>query len=57
MTKWEYRTEHYVEDDYELDELGEEGWELVAVVAVGLHSDSFRYYFKRPVGKPADTKG
>lgn len=45
---WEYLTVQNTVDDSELNKLGAEGWELVAVVSPAhfvLH-----YFFKREVG-------
>lgn len=48
MTKWEYHTiqttEHGIVKKDHLTQLGEEGWELVTVIAL-FHANVF--YFKR----------
>jgi hypothetical protein len=52
MQKWEYKRVPYITEN-ELDQLGNEGWELVSVVADvsgdahGM-SSSFVAYLKRP---------
>lgn len=46
MQKWEYLVEESLED-YRLDKLGEQGWELVAVTCNG-NGTPLRFYFKRP---------
>lgn len=57
MTKWEYRSDRGRKFSLnELNEIGQDGWELVAVFdqtrsAAG--NDFFTYYFKRPI---PDTK-
>lgn len=53
MTKWEYRTEsksYMLSSD--LDDLGRQGWELVAVTVTSNSFGSpsqFRHFFKRQV--------
>jgi hypothetical protein len=44
MTTWEY---HKASDDTQLNELGSEGWELVAVTSSGAEGAAV-FYFKRP---------
>jgi len=49
--RWEYRVEWDADEvnDFPLNEVGAEGWELVAVTPDT--PDSFRgYFFKRPLG-------
>lgn len=46
MQKWEYRVEECL-GDYQLDKLGEQGWELVAVTSNDSGSP-LKFYFKRP---------
>lgn len=46
MKKWEYRTEYDGFDEVNLNEVGQEGWELVAVVYA---DDDNMFYFKRPL--------
>jgi hypothetical protein len=60
MERWEYKVISGYSAEDELNELGEEGWELVAVVAGGLEGSEGGYvqpqrdasevyiYFKRP---------
>ena len=56
MQRWQYHTERsvYPLPDYHLNQLGQEGWELVAVTADreqlegGGESTSYLYLFKRP---------
>jgi len=43
MTTWEY---HIVRGNATLTELGQQGWELVAVIAY--NTDEPTFYFKRP---------
>jgi hypothetical protein len=46
MQKWEYKyTDSLTEG--QMDELGEDGWELVS--AVNITDYSIRLYFKRPI--------
>lgn len=45
---WQYLVKKKL-DVEELNRLGEEGWELVAVVA---NATASRHYFKRPTGSP-----
>jgi hypothetical protein len=54
MQKWEY-TVLQPADEYKMTALGEEGWELVNVVAIPAKdgTTSLAAYFKRPV--QADT--
>ena len=44
MTTWEY---YKTVDDAQLEELGREGWELVAIVSSG-GNEGTTLYFKRP---------
>jgi hypothetical protein len=44
MTVWEY---HKTSGDGELEALGQEGWELVAVVP-SMNDGEATFYFKRP---------
>jgi len=46
MQKWEYLVEENV-SNYDLDQYGERGWELVAVTFNDCGSPQF-FYFKRP---------
>ncbi len=46
MQKWTYQVIHSYIDEAMMNELGADGWELVAVVALGI---AVSYYFKRPV--------
>lgn len=56
MTRWDYRV---IERSEELDNMGDIGWELVAVVPIGLtpQSNAVRMYFKRPKPNQAVSKG
>ncbi len=49
--KWEYLVTWltYHDDDKNLAELGQFGWELVAIIADG---ESIRAYLKRPIWNP-----
>jgi hypothetical protein len=49
MQKWEYKV-IYTNSMEEIQELGEQGWELVAV-------DNRTCYFKRPVPESQETRG
>lgn len=54
MRRWEYLRKQptfILAFDAEMDELGQDGWELVSIVWVG---DSLYYYFKRPLGEDED---
>ena len=54
MIRWEYRTVGALRD-YELNKLGEQGWELVSAYAAAHgHSSSTYHVFKRPLdnGQP-----
>ena len=42
MKKWEYKRVHKVLSTTELNQLGEEGWELIWV-----NTDTYTYLFKR----------
>jgi hypothetical protein len=44
MVAWEY---HKTSDEAHLDELGRQGWELVAVTPSGANREA-AFYFKRP---------
>jgi len=50
MTKWEYKQVELTNaPDVMMTEWGEDGWELVSVVAQGHHDNPIRIaYFKRP---------
>jgi len=50
MKKWEYKSRHVITkmSDKELNELGAEGWELVAVDSRSASSDR-AYVFKREI--------
>ncbi len=61
MTKWEYkiiniRSENYRLDptkDTELNQLGDQGWELVGLTSVNFKTgatDNIAMVFKRPLG-------
>ena len=55
MQKWEYQRLEYWPSDAELAQLGEEGWELVAVAVLG---PNYQFFFKRPkVDLVAETPG
>lgn len=58
MVQWEYHIEQgslsITEDTADLNALGREGWELVAVCWVPPHHDAW-YWFKRPVPEPSDA--
>ena len=43
--KYEYLTDDNIEYEYELNERGKEGWELVSVTGVFQKT----YYFRRPL--------
>ena len=47
MQKWEYMSKSGDLDDFDLDELGENGWELVAVTSNEFGQPG-TFYFKRP---------
>lgn len=49
MQKWEYKSleTYHVVPEKSLNELGEQGWELVAVT-YGDMADRYTYVFKRP---------
>lgn len=48
--KWEYKQlEEYGPDEYTLDRLGDEGWELVTVIRKHVDGGAFVFYFKRPI--------
>ncbi|EEJ53017.1 DUF4177 domain-containing protein [Mobiluncus mulieris] len=51
MTKWEYLTAPLLVHNTKqiLDQFGQDGWELVAVVPGPGGSDSLVGYFKRPL--------
>jgi len=59
MTKFQYRFElnlgksfsHAEEDrvEEELNDLGNQGWELVAVSSCGTENSYLGYWFKRPI--------
>jgi hypothetical protein len=60
MTKFEYKFELNIGESFtaeeeedrveaELDELGSEGWELVAVSPCGKDNSCLGYWFKRPI--------
>lgn len=60
MTKFEYKFELNIGESFtaeeeedrveaELDELGCEGWELVAVSPCGKENSYLGYWFKRPI--------
>jgi len=60
MKKWEYKVVVFKEPISDnhiemLDNLGKEGWELVAVVPIGRggfgEMSSSRFYFKREINK------
>jgi hypothetical protein len=55
--RWEYITIEHRLDQYNssLDTLGEDGWEMVAVVPDPHDSEDCFVYFKRPVG-PAENE-
>lgn len=56
MRLFEYHTEDIASNELEdatLNELGEDGWELVAVVSV---YQAHRHYFKRPKKREKDVK-
>lgn len=44
--KWQHHCEDNIHND-NLEELGDDGWEMVGVTATNFHGD-FRYCFKRP---------
>lgn len=46
MQKWEYSVEKNLKE-YDLNELGQRGWELVAVTCNGNGTPEI-FYFKRP---------
>jgi hypothetical protein len=46
MQKWEYKIIDGYSYEFELDELGEEGWELVAAVAGG--REAYEGQFEHP---------
>ncbi len=61
MTKWEYRIINIRSENYRLDphaaeemnRLGDEGWELVAITSVNFKTgatDNIAMVFKRPQG-------
>lgn len=49
--KWEYKQleEYGPSDEYTLDRLGDEGWELVTVIRKHVDGGPFVFYFKRPI--------
>lgn len=47
MQKWEYLKKTYISDEYDLNKLGEQGWELVAVT-FNENGSPQEYFFKRP---------
>lgn len=49
--KWEYKQleEYGPSDEYTLDRLGDEGWELVTVIRKHVDGGAFVFYFKRPI--------
>jgi hypothetical protein len=55
MKKWEYKIDAYCNyTNAELNQIGESGWELTAVVVAVRNVDltgrnSYHYYFKRPI--------
>jgi hypothetical protein len=64
MTKWEYKIINIRSENYRLDpnsasqlnQLGEEGWELVSITSVNFKTgatDNIAMVFKRPVAEPA----
>ena len=50
MQKWEYKTYYYNVGDLDklLSELGEQGWELIAVGGADDDGIERSFYFKRP---------
>ena len=58
MTKWEYFSLSHLEcqGDYRLNDLGAEGWELVAAIGFTTSTNPHgRYVFKRLIEKRAET--
>ena len=54
MKKFEYRKEvcRYTEDRIvKLNELGEQGWELVSLIEYGESNESCYFYLKREINK------
>jgi hypothetical protein len=49
LQKWEYAIATISEDVKKLNELGEQGWELVAVVSHSAYAQTI-FYFKRLKG-------
>lgn len=48
FTKWQYKQEYNCES-MQLDRLGKDGWELIAIDSHGyIHT----FYFKRPLSQP-----
>ena len=48
MQKWEYLTFYGSLSEVRLNELGEEGWELIAIIVSNENADARNFYFKRP---------
>ena len=51
MKQWEYLTERNIFNAEKMDELGELGWELVAVVR---YHEYTHFWFKRELPSPKD---
>lgn len=52
MTRWQYKnqeTDFYPLSDDDLNDLGNDGWEMVSYLRSGY---SYHYVFKRPVAEP-----
>jgi hypothetical protein len=47
MVKWEYKLTSGWLTESELNALGKDGWELIAVIVMPIDKD-FEYIFKRP---------
>jgi hypothetical protein len=47
MQEWEYKVVFSKDEEQEMNALGKEGWELIAVA--GHYGNSIKLYFKRPL--------